>query len=228
MTESTQESGRESIRIVIADDHPMVREGLRSMLNAPGIELVGEASGGAEALTLICAETPDVALLDIRMPGMDGLAVLEALNAEKLSTRVVMITTYRSTTYLLRALAAGAAGFVLKDIPRDQLLDTIRAVADGAAHVDKGFLQSILAEIGSGEQNGQDAPPDLQQPEPLTPREMEVLRLVVEGFTNQAIAQALTLSPTTVKGYVQTILQKLAVSDRTQAAVKAIRLGLVQ
>lgn len=217
-----------TIRVIIADDHPMVREGLRSMLSSSGIAVAGEASNGSEALALIRSLTPDVALLDIRMPGLDGLAVLEAINRDRLPTRAIMITTYRSTAYLLRALSAGAAGFVLKDIPRGELLETIAAVADGASRVDRGFLQSILDGIGDEDEA---VAPELTGrilPEPLTPREMEVLKLIVEGLTNQTIAQTLTLSPTTIKGYVQTILQKLHVADRTQAAVRAIRLGLVK
>lgn len=216
------------IRVIIADDHPMVREGLRSMLAAPGIEIVGEASDGHAALDLVRNAAPDVALLDIRMPDLDGLAVLEAINAEKLPTRVIVITTYRSTAYLLRALSTGAAGFVLKDIPRSELLDTIRAVADGASRIDREFLASILADMGDPDDADAGGPIIQPLPQPLTQRELDVLRLMVEGLTNQAIAHALTLSPTTVKGYVQTVLQKLDAADRTQAAVKAIRLGLAR
>jgi DNA-binding NarL/FixJ family response regulator len=135
------------------------------------------------------------------------------------------MTTYRSTSYLLRALSAGAAGFVLKDISRDELLSTVRTVAGGASRVDREFLQSVLRNL---EETEHTRTAELGLPESLTPREMDVLRLLVEGMTNQAIAQTLVLSPGTVKGYVQTIFQKLHVSDRTQAAVKAIRLGLVK
>ncbi len=213
------------ITILVADDHPMVREGLRSMLAAPDIRVVGEAGSGQEAIEQIKALAPDVILLDIRMPGMDGIAALQAINDAQLSTRVIMMTTYRSTSYLLRALSAGAAGFVLKDISRDELLSTVRTVAGGAARVDREFLQSVLRNLDETQDTHA---AELELPEPLTPREMDVLRLLVEGMTNQAIAQTLVLSPGTVKGYVQTIFQKLHVSDRTQAAVKAIRLGLVK
>ncbi len=213
------------ITILVADDHPMVREGLRSMLAAPDIRVVGEAGSGQEAIEQIKALAPDVILLDIRMPGMDGIAALQAINDAQLSTRVIMMTTYRSTSYLLRALSAGAAGFVLKDISRDELLSTVRTVAGGAARVDREFLQSVLRNLDKTQDTHA---AELELPEPLTPREMDVLRLLVEGMTNQAIAQTLVLSPGTVKGYVQTIFQKLHVSDRTQAAVKAIRLGLVK
>lgn len=216
---------RAEITILVADDHPMVREGLRSMLAAPDIRVIGEARSGREAIEKIKALAPDVALLDIRMPDVDGLGALQAINEAKLSTRVIMMTTYRSTSYLLRALSAGAAGFVLKDISRDELLSTVRTVAGGASRVDRKFLQSVLRDL---EETQDTHVAKLELLAPLTPREMDVLRLLVEGMTNQAIAQTLVLSPGTVKGYVQTIFQKLHVSDRTQAAVKVIRLGLVK
>ncbi|GAB4447809.1 MAG: response regulator transcription factor [Anaerolineae bacterium] len=213
------------ITILIADDHPMVREGLRSMLTAPDLTIIGEAGSGQEAVAQVKALRPDVVLMDIRMPDMDGIAALEALKEAQVLSRVIMVTTYRNTAFLLRALAAGADGFVLKDIPRNDLLATVRAVASGAARVDQQFLQQVLRDLAETQplEAGETA-----LLEPLTPREMDVLRLLVEGLTNQAIGHALGLSPGTVKGYVQTIVQKLNAADRTQAAVKAIRLGLVK
>jgi DNA-binding NarL/FixJ family response regulator len=213
------------ISIVIADDHPMVRTGLRSMLNAPRIQIVGEASNGEEAVRMALALNPTVVLMDVRMPGMDGIQALEALKNAKSSARVIMLTTYRSTTYLLRSLSAGAAGFVLKDVARDDLLSAIYAVASGISMVDSQFLQSVLRNL-EHEPGGQDAP--LETIEPLTAREKDILRLMVEGLTNQAIGQVLGLSSGTVKGYTHTILQKLGTNDRTQAAVKAVRLGLIK
>lgn len=214
-----------TIRVMLVDDHEMVRMGLRSMLTEPGIDVVGEAGSGAEALALVHTLQPDVVLMDIRMPDMDGIQALEALKAARPQTRVIMVTTYRNTAYLLRSLSAGASGFVLKDVPRDDLLKTVRAVAEGGAGVDRTFLQSVLRDLD--EQTQSDAIATALV-EPLTAREMDVLHLLVEGMTNQAIAHALSLSPATVKGYIQTVFQKLDVADRTQAAVKAIRLGLVK
>ncbi len=213
------------ITLVIADDHPMVRAGLRSMLNAPRLRIVGEANNGEEAVQIISALQPTVALMDIRMPQMDGIQALEALKSAKSTTRVIMLTTYRSTTYLLRSLSSGAAGFVLKDTSREELLAAIYAVASGASMVDNQFLQSVLRNLGN-ESETQDAP--METVEPLTTREMDILRLMVEGLTNQAIGEALGLSSGTVKGYAHTIIQKLGTNDRTQAAVKAIRLKLVK
>lgn len=216
---------KSDITVLIADDHPMVREGLRSMLNAPGLTVIGEAGSGHEAIAQAKALLPDVVLMDIRMPDMDGIAALEGIKEALLPSRVIMVTTYRNTAYLLRALAAGADGFVLKDIPRNDLLATIHAIAAGAARVDQQFLQQVLRDLAETDQAGVI---DTELVEPLTPREMDVLRLLVEGLTNQAIGHALGLSPGTVKGYVQSLTQKLDAADRTQAAVKAIRLGLLK
>lgn len=213
------------ITLVIADDHPMVRAGLRSMLAASRVNVVGEAADGQSVLQVVRKLQPHVVLIDIRMPGIDGIQALEALRAAKSPTRVIMVTTYRSTTYLLRSLSAGAAGFVLKDISREELLAAIYSVADGASLVDSQFLQDVLRSLeeteGVKEQHS-------ELVEPLTAREMDILKLMVEGLTNQAIGDVLGLSAGTVKGYAQTVMHKLGTTDRTQAAVKAIRLGLVK
>jgi DNA-binding NarL/FixJ family response regulator len=213
------------ISLVIADDHPMVRAGLRSMLSDSRIRIVGEASNGREALEMVSKLKPMVILMDIRMPDVDGIQALEAIKAEKLETRVVMVTTYRSTAYLLRSLSAGAAGFVLKDISREELLAALYSVAQGTSLVDSQFLQDVLRNLESAEKT-KESPEDLV--EPLTAREMDILRLMVEGLTNQAIGDVLGLSAGTVKGYAQTVMHKLGTTDRTQAAVKAIRMGLVK
>lgn len=213
------------ITLVIADDHPMVRAGLRSMLAASRVTVVGEAADGQGALEAVRRLQPKVVLMDIRMPGMDGIQALEALRAEKSATRVIMVTTYRSTSYLLRSLSAGAAGFVLKDISREELLAAIYSVADGVSLVDSQFLQDVLRSLEESE-GVKEKPAELV--EPLTAREMDILKLMVEGLTNQAIGDVLGLSAGTVKGYAQTVMHKLGTADRTQAAVKAIRLGLVK
>jgi len=214
------------IRVLIVDDHPMVCEGLSSMLTTPEVEVVDVAYSGQIALEKIKLLEPDVTLLDIRMPNMSGIDVLQRIREMNLATRVIMVTTYRNISYLLKSLAAGASGFILKDISREELLKTVQTVASGTRFVDRKFLQGVLRDL--------DVPNYLQtelntEPiESLTPREMDVLKLIVEGLSNKAIAEVLVISPTTVKGHVKTILEKLHVSDRTQAAVKAIRCGLVQ
>lgn len=215
----------DKITVIIADDHTMVRTGLKSMLSDSRIEIVGEASNGREAVEAVKRLKPDVALMDIRMPEVDGLQALEMVKAEKLKTRVIMVTTYRSTAYLLRSLSAGAAGFVLKDISREELLAAVYSVAQGTSLVDSQFLQDVLRNLESAEKS-KESPDDLI--EPLTAREMDILRLMVEGLTNQAIGDVLGLSAGTVKGYAQTVMHKLGTNDRTQAAVKAIRMGLVK
>jgi DNA-binding NarL/FixJ family response regulator len=214
------------ITLLIADDHPMVRTGLRSMLAASRIRVVGEAGNGEDALNLARTLRPQIVLMDIRMPGMDGIQALGAIKAEKLPSRVIMVTTYRSTSYLLRSLSMGAAGFVLKDISREELLAAIYSVADGTSLVDSQFLQDVLRSLEQNEPvpgTGEELPV-----ESLTAREMDILKLMVEGLTNQAIGDVLGLSAGTVKGYAQTVMHKLGTNDRTQAAVKAIRLGLVK
>ena len=213
------------ITLLIADDHPMVRAGLKSMLSDSRIKIVGEASSGREALEMVMMLKPMVILMDIRMPDMDGIQALEAIKAAKLDTRVIMVTTYRSTAYLLKSLSAGAAGFVLKDISREELLAAVYSIAQGTSLVDSLFLQDVLRNLESEEKTNE-SPEDLI--EPLTAREMDILRLMVEGLTNQAIGDVLGLSAGTVKGYAQTVMHKLGTNDRTQAAVKAIRLGLVK
>lgn len=213
------------ITVLIVDDHQMVIEGLRSMLDAPDVRVIGEATSGSAAIEQIKALAPDVVLMDISMPEMDGLEALAQINEAQLPTKVVMVTTYRNTSYLLQALAKGAAGFILKDVSQEALLTTVRNVAGGTSQVDQNFLESVLRDLNAS------SPEQIIStalPVPLTSREMDVLRLMVEGLTNHAIAESLIISPSTVKGYLHTLFQKLEVSDRTQAAVKAIRLGLVK
>lgn len=214
------------IRVLIVDDHPMVCEGLTSMLTTPEVEVVEVAHSGQSALEKIKRLEPDVTLMDIRLPDMSGIEVLQKAKEVNLATRVIMVTTYRNISFLIKALAAGASGFILKDISREELLNTIRTVASGASIVDRQFLQGVLRDLD--EPNYQQTEVNSEIVGTLTPREMDVLKLIVEGLSNKAIAKVLVLSPATVKGYVKTILEKLRVSDRTQAAVKAIRSGLVQ
>lgn len=214
------------ITLLIADDHPMVRAGLRSMLASSEIRVLAEANTGRKAIELAESLDPDLVLLDIRMPDIEGIEVLKAIKIAKPKMHVLMVTSYRSISYLLRAMASGADGFVLKDISRDDLLGTIRAIVAGKSFVDQKFLEDVLRNLSRSED--EEIKPKQGDFEPLTPREMDVLQLLGEGLTNSSIAQVLGLSSGTVKGYVQTILGKLDVTDRTQLAVKAIRSGLIK
>jgi DNA-binding NarL/FixJ family response regulator len=211
-------------RLVIADDHELARAGLRSMLEGDrGLAVVGEATNGAEAVALCRKLKPDLALLDVRMPDMDGLAATRMIRQVSPETRIVIVTTHENPEYLLVALKAGAAGYLLKDVTRHDLLATIRRVLRGESVLSGEIATRTLQQITS-----QQTRPDGMAPERLTPRERDVLKLVVEGQTNRQIAARLSLSIGTVKIHVEHIIAKLGVSDRTQAAVHAVELKLLQ
>jgi PAS domain S-box-containing protein len=218
-----QDSPRETITILIADDHPMVREGLRSMLDEEGIQIVGEAVNGAEAVDLARRTKPDVILMDVRMPDMDGLAATEIIKQESPETSVIVITSYESKDYLRRAIDAGAAGYLLKGMSRNALIDGIRLVRGGGSLIDARLLSEMLSDMGVEGTRFQGAEGTL---EALTPREQEVLHLLVGGLTNKEIAAEMHYSVGTVKNVVQRVIEKLGVSDRTQAAVFAVRAGM--
>lgn len=211
------------IRILLVDDQSIVREGLRAMLSLePDMLVVGEARDGSQAVRLVKELSPDIVLMDVRMPGMDGLTALEQLKAVAPKSSVIMLTLYDDPNYLLRAVSAGAAGYILKDVSREELVRAVRVTAEGGAIIAPSMLPSLLRQIERTL-----AAPGPMSVEKLSARELEVLRLIAEGYTNQEIAEKLILSPTTVKTHVQNILQKLGVSDRTQAAVYAVRCGLI-
>lgn len=223
MASSPLQIGRSIARVIIADDHELARLGLKSMLaDAPGIELVGEASGGHEAVALCEQVRPDLALLDIRMPDLDGLAATRAIKHRLPLTRVLIVTTHEHPDYLLAAIKAGAAGYLLKDVSRNELLGTIKRVMQGESILDGQLAARTLQRLVSERRPGEEPPPGK-----LTPREHEVLNLIVEGLSNREIAGRLKVSVGTAKIHVEHIIAKLGVSDRTQAAVQAITQGLV-
>jgi DNA-binding NarL/FixJ family response regulator len=206
--------------VVLVDDHAIWRGGVRSMLEDTEFQVVGEASSGREAVEVVGKVKPNLVLLDIRMAGGDGLEALQNLKAETPQTAVIMLTTYDNPTFMARAVAGGAAGYLLKGIERDELLAALRAVAAGEMLLSaEGLVRSLrgISEAAAGAS-------DLI--EPLTDREQEVLRLVATGLPNKEIAEILFIAESTVKTHVEHIIGKLGVSDRVQAAVWAARHGL--
>jgi DNA-binding NarL/FixJ family response regulator len=211
------------VRVLIVDDHPMVREGLRSMLEPAGVEIVGEAGSGEEALRVAEVSRPEVVLLDLELPDLDGLAVLQRLTTLDRKAAVLVITMHDDPALVRRAVEAGAAGYVLKGVGRRELLAALEAVRHGESVLDPALLRATLSETRPAPRP---ATP-LEAIEPLTTVEQEMLRLVAQGLTNREISKRLRWSVGTVKKYLQRALDKLGASDRTQAAVEAVRRGLL-
>ena len=246
-------------RLLLAEDHALVREGLRTMLESePALEVIAEASNGLEALELCRELEPDLVLMDVRMPQMDGLEATRAIKGEFPTTSVLMVTSYASPDYMLDAIRAGAAGYVLKEATRGELLDSVRRVLGGEPTMDQGLAMRLLSRVAedtdrrrqkeptpepAGEPAGESAgdfagehrepppagPPPAGPPptRPLSSKELEVVRLLTAGKSNREIAQTMMVSLSSVKTYVKRSMEKLVVSDRTQAAVRAIELGLL-
>jgi DNA-binding NarL/FixJ family response regulator len=210
-------------RVLIVDDHPMVREGLRSMLGGNGVEVVGEAGSGAQALETAAALAPDVILLDMELPDLNGLAVLRRLKALRPRAAVLVVSMHDEPALVRQAVEAGAAGYVLKGIGRRELLAAVQAVRDGESVLEPRLLQILVAESRRSPPRGDNS----RQVERLTTVEHEVLRLMGAGLTNREIGERMRWSLGTAKKYVQRVLEKLEVSDRTQAAVTAVRRGLL-
>ena len=204
------------IRLLIADDHPVVRDGLSGMFTAePGFEVAGEAADGAEAVRLAQALNPDVILMDLRMPGMDGVTAITELSRHKIPARVLVLTTYDTDSYVLPAIEAGATGYLLKDAPRAELLRAVRAAADGHAVLAPSVATRLITRIRA------------PQPELLSQREFEVLELVAAGTTSREAAARLFISEATVKTHLLHIYAKLGVSDRAAAVAEAFNRGLL-
>ena len=212
-------SGSSKIRVLIADDHPMVRQGLRVFLELePDLEVVGEASDGAEAAALTAELLPDVVLLDLVMPGVDGLSALETLAEHGLADRALVVTSFGEYRSALPALRAGARGYISKDVDPAALATAVRAVAAGHVLLGPQVAEALVAQaVGSGPVVGGSQGPQ------LTAREREVLEHIAAGRSNREIAKALKLAEKTVKTHVSNILMKLGVADRTQAALWAVR-----
>lgn len=203
------------IRVLLVDDQSIIRQGLKVLLELePDLQIVGEADNGQTAIELVDALQPDVVLMDIRMPIMDGVAATQAINARFADTKVLVLTTFNDDEYVAAALKYGAMGYLLKDTPSDELAAAIRAIHKGYTQLGPGLVDKILSSAHVAP-----APPPLW--DELTPREQEVLRLIAKGDSNREIAQTLYISEGTVKNHVTNILQRLNLRDRTQAAILA-------
>jgi len=207
------------MRIVIADDDPLVRMGLRAILSSePGWEVVAEAGDGQKALAAVREHVPDVVLMDVRMPTMDGLEATRAITSEGLATAVLVLTTFEVDEYVFEAMRAGAAGFVLKRVPPTELIEAVRIVAAGESLLFPASTRAVIERFATSEA--------VDMPE-LTEREQVVLRELARGRSNQEIASGLFVSVETVKSHVASILMKLGVRDRTQAVIVAYESGFV-
>ena len=215
------------IRVVLADDQALVRDGLAMILSAQqDIDVVGEAADGAEALTLVRELSPDVVLMDVRMPGIDGIeATRSLLDDPEIRTRILILTTFDLDEYVYEALEAGASGFLLKDVPRAQLVAAVRAIAAGDQLLSPSIMRKQIEEFVRHGPRERGTPAALAD---LTERELDVLRLVARGRSNAEIAAELYLSEATVKTHVGHMLQKLGLRDRVQAVIYAYESGLVE
>ncbi|PZD74314.1 Transcriptional regulatory protein DegU [Acaryochloris thomasi RCC1774] len=206
------------IRLLLVDDQGIVREGLRSLLDAkPDLEVIGEAENGQQAVEQAIALQPDVILMDVRMPIMDGVAATRTLHEQAPHLKVLILTTFDEDDYVTRAMRQGAKGYLLKDTPSNELAEAIRAVQKGYTHLGPGLFDKVMTATPA-------APPPPPEINELTPRELEVLQLIAAGKSNREIADALYISERTVKNHVNSILKRLNLRDRTQAAILATNL----
>ncbi len=214
------------IRVLLADDQQLMREGLRVLLDlTPDIRVVGEAGDGAEAVEQARQLSPDVVLMDVRMPHLDGVAATRRLHEACPEVKVIILTTFDDDEYVFEGLRAGAVGYLLKDVPSEQLVEAIRAAACGEAFIQPSVTRKVVAEFArlTGREHRRAQP----LIEPLSARELEVLALIAEGLSNREIGERLFITAGTVKNHVSNILAKLSVRDRTQALLRAQELGLL-
>lgn len=211
-------------RVVIVDDQALIRQGIAGLLAVAGIDVVGEADDGRAALEVIAATAPDVVLLDMRMPRFDGIWTLQQLQHKDADVAVLVLTTFDDDVLVLDALRAGARGYLLKDVTLDQLTHAVETLAGGGTLVAPTLTDRLLRAIRSGPSPvGPDTPPA----QPLTDRELDVLRLVASGYSNRQIADALFLAEGTVKNHISAILTKLGARDRTNAVLRALHDGIL-
>ncbi len=212
------------IRVMLVDDQTLVRQGVRSLLElADDIDVVGEAADGVSAIATIPAIQPDVLLLDMRMPNGTGLDVLTSLGAADALPPTIILTTFDDDDLVLSGIRAGARGYLLKDVALEDLLSAVRAVAEGKTIVKPAVTQRLLKGLGQVRTEFS----SLEQPDPLTERETEILRLMAGGYSNKEIANALSVAEGTVKNHVSNVLSKMGVRDRTRAVLKAFEAGIL-
>ena len=206
-----------SVRILVTDDHPVVRAGLSGMLSGePDFEVVGEAQNGKEAVAFVGELKPDVVLMDLRMPEMDGVTAIGHIKSDYPDVHILVLTTYESDADILRAIETGATGYLLKDTPREELFGAIRTVAQGQSPLAPGVAARLMQRVRDPEEEG------------LSTREIEVLELVAHGTSNKEIAKQLWVSETTVKSHMLHIFDKLGVTDRTAAVTEALKRGIIR
>jgi two-component system NarL family response regulator len=204
---------KESIRVLVVEDHHVVRQGLVALLNVvEGLEVVGEAADGVEAIAQYRKHQPDIALIDLRLPRLSGVEVIERIRMETPNARFIVLTTYDGDEDIYRALQAGARAYLLKGMTSEELIAAIRAVHAGKSHIPPAIAQRLAERMGTEE---------------LTPREFDVLEQIVRGLSNKDIANELEISEATVKTHINNLLSKLGVTDRTQAATAALQRGIV-
>ena len=221
--------GHRSARLLIVDDHALLRTGMRAVLaREPDLDVVGEAANGLEAVELCRSLRPELVLMDMSMPEMDGLEATRAIKKEHPETGVLVLTAHAEQELLLDAIRAGAAGYVLKGVGPAELVGAVRAVLNGESPVDQELVMRLLRRLAEDVGPRSEPTRERRAPGPLTARELEVLGLLTTGKTNRQIAKELHLSLSTVKRNLERIISKLGVSDRTQAAVKAVELGLIE
>jgi DNA-binding NarL/FixJ family response regulator len=221
------------IRIVLADDQTLIRQGIQTLLELEhDLQVVATAGNGHEAIAAVAQARPDVVLMDIRMPVLDGVAATRAITARFPEVGVIILTTFDDDEYVFEGLKAGARGYLLKDVDSAEIVVAVRAVAAGEALIQPSIARKVVAEFSRLAAQGNPAQPAISQPdpldEPLTEREHEVLRAIAAGLSNREIAERLVITEGTVKNHVSNLLAKLGVRDRTQALIRARELGLVR